>query len=417
MKPIIRDRHVTIYMDDWQCAPGSGGHLRLRSNATAFRDLGWSVEVVRLESTPSPVPAWATARGIHWVSELGGSMPSDLIKALGRVQYRLGLPSRAACDYYFPKHRATCEAVRRRRGTGRLHVLEGIQMANVLPFLGDERVIFSHHDIWHEATAAALLVQQEVAETRSSASDARELRFLRTVETRLHRVSRHVLTISARDCATLQREGWTHVEYLPMSIAETPLVARQIDPLAPLRILHIGRLAHLPSFRSLEFLFEQVFPLLSGGVLEHLRLRIVGTLEPGNPRTNRILGLLEPFAAHVELAGFVEDLDAEFSGNDIQIVAATAVSGLQTRIVESLANGLPVLASEMAAQGLESPRSGENLLIAQSAREFAESIVELIHHRHRILDLAEGGRRYFQQCHAPRKVADRLGAYLFKSNL
>lgn len=414
MKSGSKKRQVTIYMDDWQCAPGSGGHLRLRSNVTAFHDLGWSVEVVRLEKATAPIPEWARACGVEWVSEAGESVPGGMANVLGRIQYRLGIPGEAACGYYFPKHRATREAVARRRGQGRLHVLEGIQIANAQPFLGGEAVIFSHHDIWHEASTAALAAQLEVEGRGLQKAEERELRFLRDVETRLCRTSRQILTISARDCTVLQREGWRQAEYLPMSIAESGPLMRRIDPSAPLRILHLGRIAHLPSYRSLEYLLQHVFPLLSPETLERLRVRVVGKLEAGNPRAERILQLSQSYAEQVEFAGFITSLEAEFSGNDVQIVAATAASGLQTRIVESMAMGLPVLASELAAQGLENPRNGESLLIARSAAEFAEAIADLATNRNRIKDLSAGGRGYYEQNHSRKQVAERLRTHLFR---
>ena len=76
--------------------------------------------------------------------------------------------------------------------------------------------------------------------------------------------------------------------------------------------------------------------------------------------------------------------------------------------------GLPVLASEMAAQGLESPRNGESLLIARSVREFADSITDLVNNRHRINDLSAGGRLYYEQHHSRKQVAERLRSHLLR---
>jgi glycosyltransferase involved in cell wall biosynthesis len=407
-----KKRLAAIYMDDWQCAPNSGGHLRLRSNVTAFHDLGWQVEVVRIENTPAPVPGWAAALGVDWVSEATAPAAGQVAGVLGRIQYRLGIPGQAACGYYFPRHNAVREAVARRQGQGRLHVLEGIQLANALPFLGDEAVIFSHYDIWHEASTAALAVQLEMEVRDLRKAEERELRFLRNMEARICRKSLQILTISARDCAVLQREGWTQAGYLPMSIDEIDPFERTTEADAPLRILHLGKISHLPSYRSLEHLLRDVFPLLEPETLNRLRLRVVGTIDEGNPRAERILQLRERYAAQVELAGFVPDLRAEFTGNDLQIVASTAASGLQTRIVESLARGLPVLASETAAQGLENLRSGESLLIARTAQEFANAIADLVVNRFRIKELSRGGRKFYEQGHSRKRVAERLQSHL-----
>jgi len=162
---------------------------------------------------------------------------------------------------------------------------------------------------------------------------------------------------------------------------------------------------------------QDVFPLLTRETLARVRVRVVGKVDAGNPRAERILRLREPYVAQVELAGFVPDLGAEFSGNDVQVVASTAASGLQTRIVESLAMGLPVLASETAMQGLENPRSGESLLIARTAHEFAGAITQLVVDRSHIQRLSAGGRLFYEQNHSREQVAERLESHLSRMRL
>lgn len=403
-------RKVAIYMDDWQCAPGSGGHLRLRSNVTAFRDLGWEVEAVRLEDQQAPAPAWAEALGARWVTEPAGAPAAGL---LGKVQFRAGHPGQAACRYFFAKHDGVLNAVKRRSGQGTLHMLEGIQMANAMPFLPrSEAVLFSHHDVWREATEAAFQAQVELEGRAFGELERRELRFIGRLEERLRRAGRPILTISARDCAVLRGQGCPHAEFLPMGIAAgSPL--RRVPPAdGRLRLLHVGRIAHLPSYRSLEYILQEVFPLLDEATLGRIRLRVVGKAEPDNPRAKRIAALSQRYAGQVEMAGFVSDIDAEFAGSDLQVVASTAASGLQTRIVESLAKGLAVLSSATAAQGLEAPENGKDLYIAANAREFAAMIERLAADPSPAAVMAENGRAFFERRHGQPVVAARLGEHL-----
>lgn len=403
-------RKVAIYADDWQCTPGSGGHLRLRSDVTAFSDLGWEVEAVRLEDQPAPAPVWAAQLGAGWNTEPATAPAAGL---LGKLQFRAGYPGQAACRYFFAKHAAVLEAVKRRSGQGTLHVLEGIQMANALPFLPrDEAVIFSHHDIWHEATEAAFQAQVDLEGRTLGELERRELRFIERLERRMCGASRSILTISARDCEVLRQQGWTQAELLPMGIAVDRPLPRTQPPAGRLRLLHLGRISHLPSYRSLEYILGEVFPLLDAATLEKLRLRVVGKAEPDSPRARRIVELSRRYAGQVEMAGFVPDIDAEFANNDLQVVASTAASGLQTRIVESLAKGLAVLSSATAARGLESPESGKDLYIAAGAREFAAVIEQLAADPSRAAAMAENGRAFFERRHGRPVVAARLGEHL-----
>lgn len=387
-------------------------HLRLRSNVLAFHDLGWHVEVVLL-GNDGTAPEWARIPGIDWTIEpFNESSKSFLAGVLGKLEYRFGYPGESACRYIFQKHDAVREAVAKRTGQGRLHLFEGLPMANALPFLGGDKVIFSHHDIWHEGTLATMQAHHEIEKRSLQKQEIRELRFLKRIEARLCQKSDSVFTISARDCNTMREEGWKNIDYLPMSVDEAEPMRRAAPDDGLFRILHLGRIGHLPSYRSLEFLLQDVFPLLGQETVSKIRMRVVGKAESDNPLVKRILKLREPFAEQVELVGYVPDIREEFASNDVQIVAPTAASGLQTRIVESFARGLPVIATEMAARGLEDPCNRRDLLIVKTAQELADVITEIVPNTGVLNYLVKGGQEYYERRHSRKQVAERLRSYL-----
>lgn len=416
-----KNQRVCIYGDAAHCSPGGGMHLRLRSNVLAFHDLGWHVEAVLL-GNEGTVPEWAKIEKIDWIIEKFTDKNTSFVATnIEKMAYRLGYPGAAACRYLFPKHDAVRAAVAKRAGQGSLHLFEGLMIANALPFVaggfGEDKFIFSQHDIWHEGTLATRQAHHEIENRSLEKPEIRELRFLRRIESLLYAKSDMVLTISARDCRVVREEGWKNVEHLPMSVDESAPVRRSAPDDGLFRILHLGRVGHLPSYRSLEFLLRDVLPLLGQDILSRVRIRVVGKIEKEDPLVQRILKLREPFAPQVEMVGYVPDILEEFAGNDIQIAAPTAASGLQTRIVESFARGLPVIASEMAARGLESPVHRKNLLIAKNAEELAAAITDLAVNRGRILELSTGGRRYYERNHSRAQVAKHLERHLSRLGL
>ena len=391
-------------------------HLRLRSNVLAFHDLGWQVEVVLL-GNEGTAPEWAKIPGLDWTIEpFNKSSTHFLAGVLGKLEYRLGYPGEAACRYMFQKHDAVREAVAKRSGQGNLHFFEGLPIANALPFLGGDKVIFSHHDIWHEGNLSTMQAHHEIEKRSLQKHEVRQLRFLKRIEARLCQKSDSVLTISARDCNTLRGEGWENIDYLPMSVDESEPMRRAAPDDGFFRILHLGRIGHLPSYRSLEFLLQDVFPLLGQETLSKIRMRVVGKAESDNPLVKRILKLREHFVAQVELVGYVSNISDEFAGNDVQVVVPTAASGLQTRIVESFARGLPVIATEMAARGLEDPCNRRDLLIVKTAQEVADVITEIAPNKSVLNELVNGGLEYYERRHSRKHVAERLRLHLSRLN-
>jgi len=68
----------------------------------------------------------------------------------------------------------------------------------------------------------------------------------------------------------------------------------------------------------------------------------------------------------------------------------------RARIVESWAFGLPVLSTTVGAGGVKYLAPGENILIADDPREFAQYLRELIHAPKRLDEIAVAARQTYE---------------------
>lgn len=368
-------RCVFAYMDEVPRKTGSGLHLRCYSNIQAYLDLGYQVEIVQVTAAGAPhVPLPAEWSGVKFTRMETGPDSQDRSVA-ARLLYRAGWPLAPALGYYYDKHAAAREAARQRhrQDPEALHHFEGDSTANVIPDAGlGKRVIWSHHDIVPAVVASTIRIRCEQEQRGISSAEKRELRFVHRYEKRLLAKTPLVLCISEEDRDQLRARGWQNVELLPMSIpdeeqAYQPPPRPAVSEQAPLRLLHLGALGHLPTYRSLEFLLLQVFPLLSEKERALLRLMVAGGYNAGEPRAAYILGLAKRYPETIELLGFVPDLDPLYRDCQLQVVTATEASGLRTRIVESFARGLPVLSILPAAKGVAGLNPGVNILLGDDA--------------------------------------------------
>lgn len=106
--------------------------------------------------------------------------------------------------------------------------------------------------------------------------------------------------------------------------------------------------------------------------------------------------------------GFVADVSEMYRQADLQIVAATAATGLRTRIIESFAWGLPVISTSVAALGILGLRPQENIVIADTADAFHAAFEIALTTPERLASLSDQGRELYDQAYSRPVVASVL---------
>ena len=398
-----------LYMDTLPDRTGSGAHLRMYSNVRAYADLGLDVEVVHLSARDGG-PGIDGALGAVELTRIAvAPRPASVVS---RLSYRLGLPSAAACRYYYPLHAATRAAVEQREAAhpDAVHQVEGESLANVIPFVPRARVIWSVHEPISSAVVRTVQAGAELEGRGPTVAEEREIRFTGRMERRVAQASPLVLTISPSD-RDMVRSKWgvDRVEHLPMSVPDENRFAPHAEWMrgGKLRVLHLGAIAQMPTFRSLQLLLGEVFPTLDPETLARLELVVAGSYDPEHPRVKHVLELAARFP-QVSLLGFVDDLGPLYESCDVQIVASPDATGLRTRVIESLAWHLPVISTPAAAEGVIGSEPGRNMLVAAGPPELAETLRSLTRHPERLPEVARAGRQTYDRLHARGVVAEAL---------
>ena len=387
----------------------SGARMRVVSNLRAYAALGVRLRLVLFSGS--------TAAELV-IPELGDAVTEHVTTVVseegvaGKVLYRLGLAHPAAVRYMFPMAADVYGAARRyhRDHPEAIHHFEGEDVA-VAVLLGQvPRSIWSFHDMPSAVSRASAEIGQQLEGREIRRSELREVRFMRNLERRLARRAELILTISELDCAVLRGWGVDNVDTLPFSVEYEPAGTLYSPGSGRLRLLHLGRIAHMPSYRSLEFLMEEVLPRLDPSTRRQVELLVVGTATGSDPRTLRIRQLAAQYPDVVQLCGYVRDLATLYGEVDAQVVASTQATGARTRVVESFAHGVPVISTSIAAAGIRGLRPGENILIADKPDEWADLISRLVSERSGLADVGRHGRAAYDREHSPRVVASALRA-------
>ena len=112
----------------------------------------------------------------------------------------------------------------------------------------------------------------------------------------------------------------------------------------------------------LSHLFNNILPLVNNSI----DLKIIGpNMDPGPiPESSNI---------KIEYLGFVDDLDVSLKRCRVMLAPVRIASGTQTKILDALKNGLTVITTSIAFEGLDLPAI-DTVKICDASSEFAEQI-------------------------------------------
>ena len=160
-------------------------------------------------------------------------------------------------------------------------------------------------------------------------------------------------------------------------------VAETVAPLAGrLGSLFVGSYGHAPNVDAVRWLCSDIMPLLHAA--GHANpLVVAGANLPDD------LAALAT-AAGAQPRGFLPSMEAELAARRISIAPLRFGAGLKGKVGESLAAGVPVVGTTIAAEGFDRPERG--MLIADTAAEFAEAIMRLENDDELWACLSAGGR-------------------------
>ena len=164
---------------------------------------------------------------------------------------------------------------------------------------------------------------------------------------------------------------------------------QQLQPVSrqpgSLNIMTMGTLHYPPNADGVRWFAKEVFPLVRQRVPQ-ATLTIVGKNPPAD-----FLQLQEQFPGEITVTGYVPDLTPFMEKAAIMVVAVRAGGGMRVRILEAFARGLPVVTTTVGLEGIEA-RPGEEVLVADSPADFADSVTRLLKDEALQAKLAINGR-------------------------
>lgn len=192
-----------------------------------------------------------------------------------------------------------------------------------------------------------------------------------------------VLAASEPDAVVVrQLARGARVAIYPNSLPLTPPPEVTEEPI----VVFSGNFEYHPNIDAVEFLVNSIWPEVRKKCPE-LRLRLVG-------RGDAFIRHLLPSGFDIEVTGAVDDALARIAAARIVVAPLRAGSGTRIKILEAWAAARPVVATLLAAEGLEYVKD-RDLLIANDGPSIAGAIAGLNADSGQRARIASGGRRLF----------------------
>lgn len=190
------------------------------------------------------------------------------------------------------------------------------------------------------------------------------------------RSARHVIAVSEEDASRMHsRFGVSRISSVPTGVDIgyfTP--PPDVSPVADL--MFVGSMNWMPNIDGVSWFSQEVLPLILARD-PSCRVAIVGRTPP--PSITR-LAEIHP---NLSVTGSVPDVRPYLWGSKVCIVPLRAGGGTRLKIYEAMAARIPVVSTSVGAEGLP-VADGENIVLADNPRRFAESCLDL---------LADAGKR------------------------
>jgi sugar transferase (PEP-CTERM/EpsH1 system associated) len=155
-------------------------------------------------------------------------------------------------------------------------------------------------------------------------------------------------------------------------------------------IVFLGRMDYYPNIDGVLDFTKNVLPIIRASVPD-VEFRIIGSNPtPAIDQLRQLPGVI--------VTGHVPDVRPFLNDATVSVAPLRMARGTQNKILESMAMGIPVVATPQAAKGIQAV-AGQHLLVASIEREFASKVIELLGSTELRKRLSEAGQTQVQSAH------------------
>jgi sugar transferase (PEP-CTERM/EpsH1 system associated) len=168
-------------------------------------------------------------------------------------------------------------------------------------------------------------------------------------------------------------------------------------------IVFTGAMDYFANIDGVVWFTKEILPLIKKEIPE-IRFYIVGS----NP-TKEVLFLSSNNG--VTVTGFVPDTREYLNKATVAVAPLRIARGIQNKILEAMAMGIPVVTTPQAFEGIEA-QPGRDLILGENAEKIAEGVIKLIREASLRKSLGDNARRVIENNYSWTKNLEKLDRIL-----
>jgi glycosyltransferase involved in cell wall biosynthesis len=230
-------------------------------------------------------------------------------------------------------------------------------------------------------------------------------RMLKTYEGRLVREFDAVLAVSHEDKIALQEAAGETVDIavIPIAVDTEEVAVVEREP-SPRHILHIGTMYWPPNIDSVNWFVQEIYPLICQQRPD-VQFDVVGSRPPSE------LLALNDAGLGINVAGYVEDPTPYQQRAAVMVVPLLAGGGMRVKILNALAEGIPIVSTTLGYEGIE-VTPGQDILVGDTPEAFAAEVLRVLNDPDLGRQLAANGRCLAEEKYDYRKACPPLDTVL-----
>ena len=194
---------------------------------------------------------------------------------------------------------------------------------------------------------------------------------VKVYETQIAKKFDHVTMVSPLDMqCLLSNDSDLNISVVPMGVDIDYYQPRSYN--YETNLLFTGTIRYFPNKDAVLYFYSQIFPLIKK-TIPNVKFYVVGNYPPKN-----ILRLASN--GDIIVTGHVEDVRPYFDKSAVFVCPLRSGSGMQAKILEAMAMGVPVVTTSIGATALEAV-DGKDIIVADDPKSFSEKVIELIKDR------------------------------------
>ncbi|MCC5923791.1 MAG: glycosyltransferase [Crocinitomicaceae bacterium] len=192
----------------------------------------------------------------------------------------------------------------------------------------------------------------------------------------------HHTMISEQDKAAIIHPFQKKIKVVPNGVSAS--FFEVLDVKKKYELVFTGNMSYAPNILSCKFLAQDILPKLDSN--------FKGLISGASPSQD----VLQLASSQIEVTGWVEDIRLSYAAGKIFVAPMFIGTGLQNKLLEAMAIGLPCITTSLANNALGAA-PGKEVLIAETADEYVSLIQKLLTDELFYNQIANNGRSFVQK--------------------